>query len=375
MMKLMRSYSASFKDDQNSAFAVPLCGTEVYSAMKMIRTEDAVGHVLCHDMTVIVKDVKKGVAFRKGHIVTKEDIPELLKLGKDHLYVWEKNDDMYHEDEAAEILRDLCMGENVVSSGEPREGKIELIAARDGLLVIDSERLRAVNAIDKVMIATRHGMTPVKAGDKLAGTRVIPLVIAKEKMERARKAAGEKPLLSVRPFIPMKCGIVTTGNEVFYGRIEDTFTPVVRQKLAEYGITVPWHEKCPDDKDAIIAAIHNMLDNGADMILTTGGMSVDPDDMTPGAIRDAGARVVSYGAPVLPGAMMLVGYFERGGKEIPVMGLPGCVMYAKRTIFDLLICRAAAGVEITREDIVSLGEGGLCLNCDVCTYPNCGFGK
>lgn len=172
----------------------------------------------------------------------------------------------------------------------------------------------------------------------------------------------------------MKCGIVTTGSEVFYGRIEDTFTPVVKQKLAEYGITAPWHEKCPDDKDTIITAIHKMLDNGAEMILTTGGMSVDPDDMTPGAIRDAGARIVSYGAPVLPGAMMLVGYFERDGREIPVMGLPGCVMYAKRTIFDLLLCRAAARIPITREDIVDLGEGGLCLNCDVCTYPNCGFG-
>ena len=343
--------------------------------MKLIETTNAEGHVLCHDITVIVKDVKKGVAFRKGHIVTKEDIPELLKLGKDHLYVWEKDESMYHEDEAAEILRDVCMGENTVPSGEPREGKIELTAACGGLFLVNSERLRAVNAIDEITVATRHGMTPVKAGDKLAGMRVTPLVIAKEKMARVKEAAGGEPLLSVRPFRPMRCGIVTTGSEVFYGRIDDTFTGVVEQKLAEYGVTADWHEKCPDDREVIVAAIHKMLDAGADMILTTGGMSVDPDDRTPAAIRASGARVVSYGAPVLPGAMMLVGYFEREGRSIPVMGLPGCVMYAKRTIFDLLLCRAAAGVPITRDDITALGEGGLCLNCAVCTYPNCGFGK
>ena len=343
--------------------------------MKLIDTVNAEGQVLCHDITVIIKDVKKGVAFKKGHIVTKEDIPELLKLGKDHLYVWEKDDSMYHEDEAAELLRDLFMGENTVASGAPREGKIELMAARDGLLMVDSARLRAVNAIEEITVATRHGMTPVKAGDKLAGMRVVPLVIAKEKLVRARQAAGDTPILSVRPFLPLRCGIVTTGNEVFYGRIEDTFTPVVEQKVAEYGITVEWHEKCPDDRARIVEAIHNMLRSGAELILTTGGMSVDPDDMTPAAIRDAGARIVSYGAPVLPGAMMLVGYFERDGREIPVMGLPGCVMYARRTIFDLLLCRSAAGVPITREDIVALGEGGLCLNCERCTYPNCGFGK
>ncbi len=343
--------------------------------MKLIETVNAQGHVLCHDITVIVKDVKKGVAFRKGHIVTQEDIPELLKLGKDHLYVWEKDESMYHEDEAAEILREVCMGENTVPSGEPREGKIELSAACDGLLVIESERLRAVNAIDEITVATRHGMTPVRAGDKLAGMRVTPLVIAKEKMERVRAAAGERPIVSVRPFRPMRCGVVTTGNEIFYGRIEDSFTPVVDQKLAAYGSTAVWHERCPDERDAIVAAIHRMLDAGADMILTTGGMSVDPDDRTPAAIRASGARIVSYGAPVLPGAMMLVGYYERGGGGVPVMGLPGCVMYARRTIFDLLLPRAAAGVEITREDIAALGEGGLCLNCAVCTYPNCGFGK
>lgn len=343
--------------------------------MRCIETIHAQGHVLCHDITVIVRGVKKGVAFKKGHVVTEEDIPELLRLGKDHLYVWEKDESMLHEDEAAAILRDVCMGQNMHPS-LPSEGKIELTADCDGLLVIDSAHLLAVNSIPDVMIASRHGMTPVKKGDKLAGTRVIPLVIGKDVMQRVREAAGDRPLMDVLPFRPLRCGIVTTGSEVFYGRIQDTFTPVVEQKLAEYGMTVIGHERCPDDRETIIAAIHRLRDMGAELILTTGGMSVDPDDRTPAAIRDSGARVVTYGAPVLPGAMMLIGYLPGvDGKEIPVLGLPGCVMYAKRTIFDLVLCRVAAGVEIVREDIVKLGEGGLCLNCPVCTYPNCGFGK
>lgn len=338
--------------------------------MQCIETIHAEGCVLCHDITVIIKDVKKGVAFKKGHVVTKEDIPELLKLGKDHLYVWEKDDAMYHEDEAAAILRDVCQGANIRAT-EPHEGKIELIAECDGLLTIERDALLSVNGIEEIMIATRHGFTPVKAGDKLAGTRVIPLVIRKDKMERVRQAAGDKPLLNVVPFRPLRAGLITTGSEVFYGRIEDTFTPVVEAKLAEYGITVAMHEKCPDDGQLITDTLLKMRSAGVDLLLTTGGMSVDPDDRTPGAIKATGARIVSYGAPVLPGAMLLVGYLD----GVPVVGLPGCVMYAKRTIFDLVLPRIAAGIEITREDLVGFGEGGLCLNCPVCTWPNCGFGK
>lgn len=339
--------------------------------MKCIETTQAAGHVLCHDITVIVKDVKKGVAFKKGHVVTEADIPELLKLGKDHLYVWEKDDTMLHENEAAEILYTICKGENMHGT-EPKEGKIELVADCDGLLTIDSERLYAVNDIEELMIATRHGNTPVKKGDKLAGTRVIPLVIQKEKMESARKAAGDKPLMNVLPYKRMRCGIVTTGNEVFYGRIKDTFTPVIEQKVAEYGIEVMGHETCPDDQEKITAAINRLLQQGAELILTTGGMSVDPDDRTPSAIRATGATVVTYGAPVLPGAMMLLAYTKDG---VPILGLPGCVMYAKRTVFDLVLPRIAAGQKLERRDIVAFGEGGLCLSCPTCTYPNCGFGK
>lgn len=222
------------------------------------------------------------------------------------------------------------------------------------------------------MIASRHGNFPVKKGDKIAGTRVIPLVIEKEKMEAAKAVAGGKPIFEIKPFLKKKVGIVTTGNEVFYGRIQDTFTPVIKEKLSEYDVEIIGHELSDDAHENITRGIRKLLDQGADMIICTGGMSVDPDDRTPAAIRSVADSVVTYGAPVLPGAMFLLGYYKH---DIPIMGLPGCVMYAKRTIFDLVLPRVMSGEILTAEDFHVLGEGGLCLSCPVCTFPNCGFGK
>ena len=342
--------------------------------MKQIRTEDAVGHVLCHDITQIIKGVTKDAVFRKGHVVREEDIPVLLSVGKEHLYVWEKDEGMLHEDEAAMILYDICKGANMHGS-EVKEGKIELIADIDGLLKIRREGLIAVNSLGEMMIATTHGDFAVKKGAKLAGTRVIPLVIEKEKMEAARAAAGDKPLLDVLPFVPKKVGIVTTGSEVYKGLIKDTFGPVVREKVAEYPSEVIGQTFCDDRKEMIAQAILDFIEQGADLVCCTGGMSVDPDDCTPGAIGATGARVVSYGAPVLPGAMLCVAYYNKDGREIPIVGLPGCVMYSKRTIFDLVLARLMADDPVTPADIARLGEGGLCLGCKPCTFPNCGFGK
>ena len=282
--------------------------------MKCVKTQDAVGHVLCHDITQIIKDVKKGTAFRKGHIVTEEDIPVLLSLGKDNLYIWEKTEGILHENEAAEYLRDICMNENMIQS-EVKEGKIELIAEIDGLLKIDVDKLRAVNSLGEMMIATRHTNTTVKKGDKLVGTRIIPLLIEQEKMEKAKEVAGDRPILSLIPFKKKKVGIVTTGNEVFYGRIKDTFGPVVAEKVKEFGADVIGQTIVNDDMEKITKAVEEFIEQGADMVLCTGGMSVDPDDKTPGAIKNTGARIVSYGAPVLPGAMMLLAYYEKDGRE------------------------------------------------------------
>ncbi len=339
--------------------------------MKKIRTEDAVGHVLCHDITRIIKDVVKDTPFRKGHIVTQEDIPELLSLGKTHLYVWENDDTKYHENEAAEILCQICKNDHMTVS-PVREGKIELSADCDGLFTVDVERLNAINSLDEIMIATRHNYFPVHKGDKLLGTRVIPLVIDKSRMEEAKKIGGDTPITRLYPYVPMNCGIVTTGSEVFYGRIRDTFTPVIRKKMAEYGISISGHITVDDDMEKITNAIFKLKEEGADVIVCTGGMSVDPDDMTPGAIKATGAKIITYGAPVLPGAMFLLAYMNDG---TPVMGLPGCVMYSKATVFDLVMPRIAAGLPVSRKDIVALGCGGFCLGCDTCHYPACSFGK
>lgn len=342
--------------------------------MKLIRTEDAEGQVLCHDITQIIPGVVKDAVFRKGHIVTKEDIPVLLSVGKEHLYVWEKKEGILHEDEAAEVLRDICMNEHMTAT-KPKEGKIEILADCDGLLKVNTEKLNVVNGLGEMMIATVHGNFPVKKGDKIAATRIIPLVIEAEKMKEAREAAGKEPLLSILPFANYKTGIVTTGSEVFKGRIEDAFGPAIRAKLNEYNVEILGQKIVDDSQEDIISAIHEFLEDGAEMILCTGGMSVDPDDRTPGAIKALGAEIVSYGAPVLPGAMFLLAYYTFEGKNVPVLGLPGCVMYAKRTIFDLVLPRVLAGEKLKKEDLSGYGEGGLCLNCQVCHFPSCGFGK
>lgn len=339
--------------------------------MKLMKTTEAVGQVLCHDITQIIPGVTKDAVFRKGHIITEEDIPVLLSVGKEHIYIWEKNENILHENEAAEILRDICMGEHMRPS-EPKEGKIELTAEIDGLFLADTARLKAVNSLGRMMIATRSSGVPVKKGDKLCGTRIIPLVIEKEAMAKAKEVAGDTPLLQLKPFRPRKYGVVTTGSEVFHGRITDKFTPVIEQKLTAYGCEMVAHEICDDDDKGITADINKMLADGVEMVVCTGGMSVDPDDRTPLAIRNTGANIVSYGAPVLPGAMFLVSYMPDGR---PVCGLPGCVMYAKRTIFDICLPYLLADEPITADYLAGLGNGGLCLNCPVCVWPNCGFGK
>ena len=274
-----------------------------------------------------------------------------------------------HEDEAAALLYKAAAGRNIHGT-EPKEGKIELVADCDGLLKIDRAALLAVNRTPQMMIATIHGDLPVKKGQKLAGTRIIPLVIEQEKMDAMQAAAGSEPILNVLPFHPKKFAVITTGSEVFKGRIEDKFTPILVGKLAEYGCEMTYHKTCDDDPAGITAAILEAKAAGCEMIFTTGGMSVDPDDRTPLAIKNTGAEIITYGAPVLPGAMFLVSYLD----GVPVCGLPGCVMYAKRTIFDLLLPRLLADDPITAEDIARLGEGGLCLGCAECHWPNCGFG-
>lgn len=328
--------------------------------MRKIPVREAVGSVLGHDITRIIPGKVQEVAFKKGHVIREEDVPELLKLGKEHIYVWEPVPGMVHEDEAAVRIAKAAAGPGVYLEG-PSEGKVELRAAHPGVLRVDVERLLRLNSVEQVTLVTRRTHTPIlHAGDSVAAARVIPLLIEEERVALAEKVCAEAGgLLDVRPFRLTRVGLVITGNEVYYGRIQDGFAPVLREKFAVWGAQVIGVEYAPDDQAVIIEKIHALVRRGAELIAATGGMSVDPDDRTPGAIKAAGAEIVAYGAPVIPGNMILVGYLG----EIPVMGLPGCVMFKETTAFDLLAPRLLTGERLTRADIVELGHGGLLSHC------------
>ena len=338
--------------------------------MKQVNVQDSVGTVLAHDLTQIIPGEYKGPKFRKGHEITENDIPVLLSMGKKHLFVLEKDDTDVHENEAAYRIASKAAGENI-SLSEPSEGKIELRAEVDGLLRIDRERLYKLVAQDEIMFATIHDNVVVRKGQKLAGTRIIPLFVAEAVMQKAEEILADGPLVSIAPLKNMKVGIVTTGSEVYSGLIEDAFGPVLVKKFGALGSTVVKQLFADDDEDMIADCIRQLVDEGMDIIGITGGMSVDPDDRTPSGIRKAGGEVISYGAPVLPGAMFMLSYIG----DVPVVGLPGCVMYSRTSIFDLIVPRLLAGERVNKADINRLAVGGLCLNCETCTYPVCGFGK
>lgn len=338
--------------------------------MKWIDTENAVGMVLCHDMTEIIPGVSKGAAFKKGHIVTKEDIPHLLNMGKRHLYVWDLDADYVHENDAAKRMARAVCGSHIVSNDAPSEGKINLVADCDGILKIKRKAVYELCGDAEICLATIRPDRLIRKGKQVAGTRVIPLAVKEETVVRFEQiCAQHAPVMEILPLKPARIGIVTTGSEIRSGRIKDSFGDVLRAKAKETGAEVIGQVLAGDDPDVIAAAIADFIARGATLIEVTGGMSVDPDDHTPAAIRRV-AQPVSYGAPVLPGAMFMLAY----AGDVPVVGLPGCVMFAHRTIFDLIVPRLIARERITREDIVAQAVGGLCESCDVCTYPSCGFG-
>lgn len=337
--------------------------------MKKIRVEDAVGTILSHDVTEIIPGKFKGRAFKKGHVIREEDIEKLLSIGKEHVYVWEKEEGMLHENEGAERLKDLVCGEGL-TFGEIKEGKIEFIAAKDGLLKIDKEKLLELNMLGEIIVSTIHGNFPVKKGDKVGATRVIPLVIDEKKIIEAENLIKDK-IIEVKDIKKKKTFVITTGNEVYNKRIQDAFGPVLKEKLKAFDIEMERQVILPDNKERITEEIKKALDEGAELILCTGGMSVDPDDVTPSAIKECGGDLVTYGSPILPGAMFLLAYYN----NIPILGIPSCAMYSKRTVLDLVLPRVLADEKLTLRDIAEYGHGGLCLNCPICTFPNCSFGK
>ena len=339
--------------------------------MKSIRVEDAVGTILAHDLTKIVPGEFKGAAFKKGHIVQKEDIEELKRMGKNNIFVLEMKPDTLHEDDAARRIAEAAAGDGICLTG-PSEGKISLKATKKGLLKINLEALETINDIDMVIISTLHNNTMVNAGKTVAGTRIIPLCIDKQSIEAVEEICSRLgKVMWIKELLSLRTGIVVTGTEVYEGRIMDKFGPVLTKKLEDYGCILTELAYAPDNKDQIKAAIEEQIKVGAQIVLVSGGMSVDADDVTPSAIREVSDRIVTYGSPVLPGAMFMLGY----KKDIPILGIPACGMYHKITVFDFVFPRILAGDVLTRRDITRMGHGGLCQNCESCRYPNCTFGR
>jgi len=337
-----------------------------------IPVEEAVGMVLPHDITEIIKDSFKGPAFKKGHVIRAEDIEHLRRLGKEHIYVLQLTPEEIHENEAALLLAEALAGSGVDYSSEIVEGKVSIKAAVDGLLKINREALFRFNMLGEVMCATLQDNTPVRKGEQVAASRLIPLVAERRVVEEAvAVAASGMPVVRVLPLRTVKAGLVITGSEVFSGRIKDRFEPVLREKLRQLGSSVETVRFAPDDPALIAAEIRTCLEDGAELIVTSGGMSVDPDDVTRQGIRAAGANSMVYGTPVLPGAMFLVGRIG----TVPVLGVPACGMFYKITVLDLVLPRILTGEAIGREELAALGHGGLCRNCKQCRYPVCNFGK
>lgn len=338
---------------------------------RKVRVEDAVGMVLAHDLTKIVPASYKGPAFKKGHIITAEDIPVLKDIGKEHIYMLALEPDQVHEDEAARRLAAAVAGPGL-SVTEPSEGRVNLVATDRGLLRINIAALMAVNMIENMVVSTLHTNRVVQAGEIVAGVKVVPLVIEGNQLIAATEAAAAgAPVIEVQPLRNVPVAAIVTGNEVYYGRIADGFAPVFATKLTRYGGEKMALQYLPDDRERITAAIMSLCRQGAAIIIVTGGMSVDPDDVTPAAIRATGAQVVTYGSPVLPGAMFMLAYL----REVAIIGLPACAMYNKTTAFDLIYPRLLAGERLKKADFATLGHGGLCRNCPTCIYPHCPFGK
>ncbi len=337
--------------------------------MKSFPVEKAVGSILCHDITEIVVGGNKGPIFKKGHIITADDVPVLLRVGKENIYVYEAIDGILHENDAAERIATAISGKNIAFSGIS-EGRINFLSTCHGLVRINAQKLMEINCLNEISVATIHSLQEVQKGQAVGGTRIIPLLIEEDKITHLESLIAE-PIINVLPFKKPRVGIVTTGSEIYHGRIQDTFGPILQKKFSVYDATFLGQELTSDDVELTVKAIHSFKEQGADIIAVTGGMSVDPDDRTPLSIRKSGAVITSYGAPVFPGAMFLHAKLD----DTHILGVPGCVMYHRASIFDIIVPRLLAGLEITKQDIAMLGHGGYCASCKNCQYPVCAFGK
>lgn len=337
--------------------------------MKKIKVEDAVGMELCHDITAMY-DGFKGAAFKRGHIIREEDVPKLLDYGKKTVFVWEENAGEIHEDDAARRMAAMAPVESAEYTG-PSEGKVLLMAKQRGMFRVDTELLREINSIGDITVSCMPDHYPVEAGARLASMRIVPLVTKEEQIIKAEELCKGRKLFDLRPYEHKKIGVVITGSEIYNGRIKDKFEPVVRKKMEDYPAEIIGVSICDDDLDMIVSAAKAHLSRGADLLIFTGGMSVDPDDLTPTAVRALGAEVISHGVPSQPGNMTLVAYLG----DVAILGVPGAAISMPTTIFDVLLPQGFAGDKLSKADLINLGNGGLCQLCKPCHWPNCTFGR
>lgn len=337
--------------------------------MKKINVEYAVGMALCHDVTAMY-DGFKGAAFKRGHVIRQEDIPKLLDYGKRTVFVWEENAGEIHEEDAARRMAAMAHTAGARYT-EPSEGKVLLMAEERGMFRVDTALLHQLNSIGDITIASLPDHYPVEPGMRLASMRIVPLVTEEKQIVEAEALCRERPLFALRPYQHRRLGVIITGSEVYHGRIQDKFEPVVRRKMTQYPAELVGVTICDDDLDMIVSAAKRHLENGADFLIFTGGMSVDPDDLTPSAIRALGADIVSHGVPAQPGNMTLVAYLG----DVAILGVPGAAISMPTTIFDVLLPQIFAGDRLTKDDLLRLEDGGLCQLCKPCHWPNCTFGR
>lgn len=337
--------------------------------MKKIKVRDAIGMELCHDITEMNEGFK-GVAFKRGHIIQECDIAHMLRIGKQHIFVWEEHAGELHEDDCARRMAAMAPVEGAHYT-EPAEGKVLLISEQRGMFRVNRALLNKINSIGDITICTLPDHYPVEVGQRLASMRIVPLVTKEEQIIEAERLCAKETLLELRPYQHKKIGVVITGSEVYHGHIRDRFGPVIQAKLEQYPSQIVGIRICDDDPEEIVSAAKAHLRNGADFLIFTGGMSVDPDDLTPSAIRQLGADIITHGVPSQPGNMTLVAYLG----DIPILGVPGAAIKLPTTVFDVLLPQIFAGDRISREELTALADGGLCQMCDVCHWPNCTLGR
>lgn len=337
--------------------------------MKKIKVEEAIGMAICHDITEM-RDGFKGARFKRGHVIQEEDIPKFLDLGKRTVFVWEENAGEIHEEDCALRMMEMTKLPNVSFQG-PSEGKMLMIAEERGMFRANIALQREINSIGDITISSLPDHYPVEKGARLASMRIVPLVTKEEQIIKAEELCKEQKLFELYPYKAKKVGVIITGSEVYTGRIKDKFEPVIRAKLKNFPSKILGVTICDDELDMIVKAGQQYLDQGADFLIFTGGMSVDPDDLTPTAIRKLGAEIISHGVPAQPGNMTLIAYLD----QVAILGVPGAAISLPTTMFDVFLPQIFAGIKFTKQDLVNLGDGGLCQLCKQCHWPNCTFGR